>query len=562
MHPYNFFMLPYFRKKLAASAVVLFIFFSTVNAQILSGYIGSTSAEDGYKGEIRKVTIIKRRVANGKPEPNPQGSIEIIYDTKGRCISRYSTGQSTKYTYGNGYLIETTGSYISAKAIFNADNTLDEYITYNPAGQIIRSDKYTYKNGKIVGMNRTDALGKTISQWTYTTDSDGNTLIQNDTATSSYTYSPDGVLLKEYKQYHENTYSETIYNDTGDEISYKGYTYPSQAMRMLGDIPMKDITSNVNRRTDKNGRVVEIENCILEKVEEQWFDEDGNFVSSEKRTDNTIELKWNSYRYDGKLAEIQTELWKAPSEENSTGYSSLAEEYFYNNDGLLTQIIIYDETGSETEKHIYKYDDDGALYSMETVRSEIEQSEYAFYTWNDNDQIETKLTYDKNFADESSSSFFTDMEEYEYEPDGKVSKIYYTSIARLIVPDGSKPLQNASSSETDFFYDKNGLLIKERKIYKNTIETLVYRYDANGKKTQTFRLEENPDGTSEYSERFYSYEADEDCIKMTEYNSLRTKKTYSYNDKGNISAIKEYEIRYIDGTETNILTSVTEYKYN
>ena len=546
-----------FRKKLFASAIALFLAFSTAQAQVISGYIGSTSADDGYKGDIRKVTITKN------PAQDSQNRIELTYDTKGRCIARTSAGQSAKYTYGNGYVIETTGSYVSSKATFNDDNTLKEYTTYNSKGKIIRHDTYTYKNGKPIGMERTDGQGNLVSKWTYTTDADGNTLVKNDTATSSYTYNTEGTLIKEYRQLQENAFFEVLYDDAGDEISYKGYSFPSQAIRMLGETPSTDTTYTINRTKDSAGRLKEVETIMLDKLNEQWFDADGNFVSSENRTNTVVELKWNSYRYDGKLAEVQTELWSAQTDENPTGYSSLAEEYFYNNNGLLTQIVIYDESGSEAKKHVYRYNEEGILDCVETSYADLEQTEKEYYSWNEKNQMISKLSHvDFNEEDEQLFPFQTSLEEYEYTEDEKLSKLYYTAISRLPSAEDGTVLQSSSSMEALFFYNKNGLLAKEQKKYKDRTETLLYYYDESGRKTKTSWLTEYPDGKKHYLEHAYIYEADGDYTKMTEYYSLRTKKVYTYNAKGNVSTIKLYEIYNIGGSDTAILTSVTEYAYN
>ena len=65
-----------------------------------------------------------------------------------------------------------------------------------------------------------------------------------------------------------------------------------------------------------------------------------------------------------------------------------------------------------------------------------------------------------------------------------------------------------------------------------------------------------------YTETSYRYEPDGDLTKVTEYESVHTKKVYTYNEIGNIARIDEYEIWYIDGAYKDMITSVTEYKYN
>ena len=144
----------------------------------------------------------------------------------------------------------------------------------------------------------------------------------------------------------------------------------------------------------------------------------------------------------------------------------------------------------------------------------------------------------------------------------QLSKLYYTAISRLPSAEDGTVLQSSSSMEALFFYNKNGLLAKEQKKYKDRTETLLYYYDESGRKTKTSWLTEYPDGRKHYLEHAYIYEADGDYTKMTEYYSLRTKKVYTYNAKGNVSTIKLYEIYNIGGSDTAILTSMTEYAYN
>ena len=163
-------------------------------------------------------------------------------------------------------------------------------------------------------------------------------------------------------------------------------------------------------------------------------------------------------------------------------------------------------------------------------------------------------------------TFYTDIEEYEYTDNGKVSRIYSTSISRQLLFGDTKPIQSSSSMEQSFFYDRNGFLTKESTILKffntSSIYTTHYSYDAIGRKKCTFSFSEDSDGASYYRENSYSYEDDGEYTKVTEYDTFRTKKVYSYNEKGNISTIKLYEIRNIDGKNTDYLTSITEYTYN
>lgn len=541
-------------KKLTTSAIFLLTAAFALHAQTLSGYTGSTSMEDGYKGNISKVTITKTLFKTGTTEKT-----EILYDSKGRCIAQNKSGQSTKYTYSGNSFIETTEGLITAKASFDSNGNLKKYTTYNPEGKIILYDEYSYKNGKISGMERIDGQGRPVATWTYSIDSDGNTLIQNEAASSLYTYSPAGILIKEYKQFHENAFIEILYDDDGNELSYKFFYFPSQAIKMLGDIPITDIIHTRNSITDDEGRTKEVTTNSFNKMNDKWYDSDGNIVSSEVREIEKIKMEWYSYRYDGKLAEVQTEHWVQPSEENLTGYSSLAEEYFYNNDGMLTQIVAYDERGNETERLVHKYDDDGLLYSTTTTTEPIE---LAFYTWNDKELLESKITHITFIAeDDPGYSFNTYAEEYEYDKNENISKISYTSIFRLTL-NGSSPVQSASFKETSFSYDEDNLLLKKKTREKKATTTEYYAYDDLGRKTLSSMLTETENEKPFYTETSYRYEPDGDLTKVTEYESVHTKKVYTYNEIGNIARIDEYEIWYIDGAYKDMITSVTEYKYN
>ena len=549
-------MLSFPNRKLIISVAVLLVAFSALQAQTLSGYTGSTSAKDGYNGRIKKVTITQADISGTEETQSPVTTTEIEYDAEGRRVSVKNSGHTTKYAYSKDSFTTTTDGYVTAKATFFSDGNLKEYITYKSSGSIIRKDTYTRgSDGKITSMERTDGQGKTISSWTYTTDRLGNTVIKTADGSSSYTFNPSGVLVKEFIADSKNSWSERIYDEYGFEAAMRIFSFPDSGMIMQRDIPTTEISYTTEYKLDEQNRIKEIETGKLTKQYEKWYNEDGKYVSSEERRNGNITLTWLSYRYDGNLAEIYTEHWQSPTEGNPTGYSSNTDTYFYNNEAALTQIVSYDETGSEKERIVFTYDDDGNLFLTE---AENEPNEKNYYSWNASNQMTSKLC-----CIEDDSLFYAGMEEYSYNEDGTTAKTSYTQIWRIIMDDmPKKTTQFSSKAESLFFYDQNGLLRKKETEYDDRKETEFYDYDEEGRAIILSVLTEYPNNTILYGEKTYKYEEDVDYTGMTEFDSLHTKKVYTYNAAGNISSIKEYEIQFIDGTYTDTLYSVTTYTYN
>ena len=545
-----------FRRTLTISAIALLAVFSA-HAQTLSGYTGSTRATDGYSGNIKKVTITKTIYNPDTSSVYGTNRTEIVYDTKGRRISLNSDGNITKYTYGNDSLTTSSDGKTTAKASFNSDGTLKEQTSFNTAGNVLRRDTYIYgAGGKITEMRRTDSHGDLISKWIYTTDERGNTVVMSEDGSSCYVFSPAGVLLKEIKSADGFPRSEKTFDENGFEASEKEYIHPLSATMMQNNIPTTDITYETERKTDEKGRIKEIVTVRKTKLNDKWLDADGNLVSSEERKNWEETFSWLSYRYDGKLAEVQTETWTSPTGENPTGYSSLAHEYMYDSNGVLTQIVTYDETGSESDRMLYKYDDNGKLFYTIT-----ENDEKTLYAWNDDESLASKLCYQ---ITEDGSYFNTSIEEYSYNKDGSTAKKTYTNILMLMGLFGEKqgvPVQFATRATTLFYYDNRGLLKKMQIQCEDRTETEFYAYDNKERKTIAALYVEYNDNDAYYKETSYSYEDDVDFTKITEYNSYRTKKTYTYDKSGNIKTVKEYEIRYKDGTHADALCSVTEYAY-
>ena len=123
------------------------------------------------------------------------------------------------------------------------------------------------------------------------------------------------------------------------------------------------------------------------------------------------------------------------------------------------------------------------------------------------------------------------------------------------------PVQFATRTTTSFAYGEDGLLTKMQTQCEDRTETEFYEYDDKKRKTLASLFVEYNDNDAYYKETSYNYEDDVDFTKITEYNSYRTKKTYTYDKSGNIQTVKEYEIRYKDGVHTDALCSVTEYAY-
>ena len=323
---------------------------------------------------------------------------------------------------------------------------------------------------------------------------------------------------------------------------------------MQNDIPSKIINYKTERVTDSKGKVKEIITDETEKIRDTWLDIDGKIIASEMRQPDKEVFSWYSYRYDGLLAEVQTETWGYRTDENPTGYTSLVNEYFYGNNDTLMQVVTYDETGSETEVESYIYDEDGRLLTTST-----DSGRKTFYIWNDDGSLTSKLSK----SEEEDYFFQTVINEYSYNENGTLSKEVETGISRMILDDGSENMmQNSYRDSTCYFYNEAGLLTKKQMTNDERTDTNLYFYDDDGKKTKETCFTEYKDNRSSYSEILYTYEDDVDSTNVTEYESFRTKKIYEYDDSGNPKTIREYKIREIDGKTDAVLYSITEYTYN
>lgn len=547
-------MVTFLRKKLAVSAAVLFLAVSSAQAQPISGYTGSTNVSDGYSSNVKKVTIVYALFDETSAKILQSTKKELIYDSKGRRISERSNAANLKYTYGNDYVIITSGNTVTGKAYFDANGALTEYTAYDRTGYTQYRDTYFYDtNGKIIEMVRTDGDNVPQAKWVYSSDSDGNTTITKDDGNAFYVYDSAGNLIKQIIGENGQTISEITYDEYGNWTSYISYKHP-QAEMTQSDIPSRVINYKIERTTDSKGKVKEIITDETEKIKDTWLDPDGKIIASEMRLSNMEIFSWHSYRYDGKLAEVQTETWGYRTDENPTGYSSLVNEYFYGSNDDLMKVITYDETGNETEVESYNYADDGRLLTTIT-----DDGRKTFYIWNDDGLLASKLS-----KSEVEGYFFqTVATEYSYNENGTMSKEVETGISMMILDEESEDMmQNTYRDSTSYYYNDAGLLTKKQMTNDERTDTNLYFYDDDGKKTKETCFTEYNDNRSSYSETLYTYEDDMDSTKVTEYKSSRTKKIYEYDASGNPKTIREYEIRETNGKRDAVLRSITEYTYN
>ena len=547
-------MVTFLRKKLAVSAAVLFLAASSAQAQPISGYTGSTNVSDGYSSNVKKVTIVYALFDETSAKILQSTKKELIYDSKGRRISERSNAANLKYTYGNDYVIITSGNTVTGKAYFDENGALTEYTAYDRTGYTQYRDTYFYDtNGKIIEMVRTDGDNVPQAKWVYSSDSDGNTTITKDDGNAFYVYDSAGNLIKQIIGENGQTISEITYDEYGNWTSYISYKHP-QAEMTQSDIPSRVINYKIERTTDSKGKVKEIITDETEKIKDTWLDPDGKIIASEMRLSNMEIFSWHSYRYDGKLAEVQTETWGYRTDENPTGYTSLVNEYFYGSNDDLMKVITYDETGNETEVESYNYADDGRLLTTIT-----DDGRKTFYIWNDDGLLASKLS-----KSEVEGYFFqTVATEYSYNENGTMSKEVETGISMMILDEESEDMmQNTYRDSTSYYYNDAGLLTKKQMTNDERTDTNLYFYDDDGKKTKETCFTEYNDNRSSYSETLYTYEDDMDSTKVTEYKSSRTKKIYEYDASGNPKTIREYEIRETNGKRDAVLRSITEYTYN
>ena len=402
-------------------------------------------------------------------------------------------------------------------------------------------------------MVRTNEHDEPLAKWIYASDSDGNTTITKDDGNAFYVYDKDGNLIKQIAGKNGQTIFEITYDEYGNWTSFISYKHP-QAEMMQNDIPSKIINYKTERVTDSKGKVKEIITDETEKIRDTWLDIDGKIIASEMRQSDKEVFSWYSYRYDGLLAEVQTETWGYRTDENPTGYTSLVNEYFYGNNDTLMQVVTYDETGSETEVESYIYDEDGRLLTTST-----DSGRKTFYIWNDDGSLASKLSK----SEEEDYFFQTVINEYSYNENGTLSKEVETGISRMILDDGSENMmQNSYRDSTCYFYNEAGLLTKKQMTNDERTDTNLYFYDDDGKKTKETCFTEYKDNRSSYSEILYTYEDDVDSTKVTEYKSFKTKKNYEYDESGNPKTIREYKIREIEGKTDAVLYSITVYTYN
>lgn len=547
-------MVTFLRKKLAVSAAVLFLAASSAHTQPISGYTGSTNVSDGYSSNVKKVTEVYTIYDGMSSKILQSTKKELVYDSKGRRISEKSSAANLKYTYGNGYVIITSGNTVTGKAYFDGNAALTEYIAYDSAGHTKYRDTYFFDaNGKIIEMVRTDEHDTPQAKWVYSTDGDGNTTITKDDGNAFYVYDKAGNLLKQIYGENGQTVFEITYDEYGNWTSYVSYKHP-QAEMMQSDIPSKVINYKTERTTDSKGKVKEIITDEAEKIRDTWLDMDGKIIASEMRQSNMEVFSWYSYRYDGLLAEVQTETWGYRTDENPTGYTSLVNEYFYDNNDALMKVITYDETGAEVEVESYNYDEDGKL-----LITSSDDGRKTFYIWNDDGSLASKLSK----SEDEDSFFQTVINEYSYNEDGTLSKENETGISMIVLDeDPENMMQSSYRDSTSYFYNEAGLLTKKQMTNDERTDTNLYFYDDDGKKTKETCYTEYSDNRSSYSEILYTYEDDMDSTKVTEYNSSRTKKIYEYDASGNPKTIREYKIRETNGKRDAVLRSITEYTYN
>ena len=522
----------------------------------------------------------------------PSGAIiENVYDKNNRLtkvILPEGQSQSVEYDFNGNIIKETDANSSTTKYKYDVLNRLIGITNalgkvtrfkYDRLGNVIKEidnngneTSYEYDNNNRL-IASTNKLGEKTT-YEYYPSGKRRKIAFSDNTFEEYTYenglltrirNRQGVVTKLSYDNNENIVSET--NAAGDIIRYE---YDKLDMLVKIITPeggerrfLYDKVGNMTKLIDELGNVTSYEytsNGKLSKV----IDAKGNETSYKYDTvGNLIEVKRigefdeiTSYEYDlnGNVTKVTDPLMnsdvytydgmgrvisKLDRDENFTNIS-------YNSIGQVEKIIYSDDNEVKMS-----YDELGFLKEIEDLNGKIEiETDILGHVLTTTDYSGNRVLYEYENNKRKSMTYPDGKKlDYQYNDNGLLSSICLND-SRLVSYNYDKmarPLTKLMSNgqESDYTYNSIGRLSSVTHKLGDKIESLSYRYDLSGNKTEVVkhRFNETDNGTFTYG-----YDALNQLTSVSKDNNLL--REYTYDAFGNRASKKSYK----DTIEESIYT--------
>ncbi len=438
----------------------------------------------------------------------PKGQVQSVeYDNNNRLIaSTNKLGEKTTYEY-----------YPSGKRrkIVFSDNTFEEYTYENGLLTRIRNrqgvvTKLSYDNNENI-ISETNAAGDTI-RYEYDKLDMLVKIITPEGGERRFSYDKVGNMTK-------------IIDELGNVTSYE-YTSNGKLSKVI------DAKGNeTSYKYDTVGNLIEVKRIgEFDEITSYEYDLNGNVT---KVTDPLMNS--DVYTYDGMGRVIS----KLDRDENFTNIS-------YNSIGQVEKI-----TYSDDNEVKMSYDELGFLKEIEDLNGKIEiETDILGHVLTTTDYSGNRVLYEYE-NNKRKSMIYPDGKklDYQYNDNGLLSSICLNN-SRLVsytYDKMARPLTKLMSNgqESDYTYNSIGRLSSVTHKLGDKIESLSYRYDLSGNKTEVVkhRLNETDNGTFTYG-----YDALNQLTSVSKDNNLL--REYAYDSFGNRASKKSYK----DTIEESIYT--------
>ena len=438
----------------------------------------------------------------------PKGQVQSVeYDNNNRLIaSTNKLGEKTTYEY-----------YPSGKRrkIVFSDNTFEEYTYENGLLTRIRNrqgvvTKLSYDNNENI-VSETNAAGDTI-RYEYDKLDMLVKIITPEGGERRFSYDKVGNMTK-------------IIDELGNVTSYE-YTSNGKLSKVI------DAKGNeTSYKYDTVGNLIEVKRIgEFDEITSYEYDLNGNVT---KVTDPLMNS--DIYTYDGMGRVIS----KLDRDENFTNIS-------YNSIGQVEKI-----TYSDDNEVKMSYDELGFLKEIEDLNGKIEiETDILGRVLTTTDYSGNRVLYEYENNKRKSMTYPDGKKlDYQYNDNGLLSSICLnnSSLISYTYDDMARPLTKLMSNgqESDYTYNSIGRLSSVTHKLGDKIESLSYRYDLSGNKTEVVkhRLNETDNGTFTYG-----YDALNQLTSVSKDNNLL--REYTYDAFGNRASKKSYK----DTIEESIYT--------
>ena len=562
---------------------------------------------------------VVRIIQNANDVADNRAISRINYDVLGRKTKEISANQydssfenTTTYAYdgdhGYRYTYYDDGRVHTVKDPENNETTY----TYDPSGNV---DTEVKPNGSVYKYEY-DSLNRLTKIYFKETEASSPVLLEENIY---------AILSNKNTQ----TTNKKYLNDTDVSVTVSVYDYAGRLISQTNP----DGTSNstyynangtINYTKDRKDYITYYKYDGLNRLTEQW--------TPFEKVNDTVKYTYQKIVYDNAGNKLKESTWKTtvakdvvPTDVEPTGY--ISKNYVYYANGKVDTITQSDETGTVFGKTKYEYDADGNI-SKEIVYTDADNTNITEYNYNymgkvsekkvhvkagdiegndfsstEDSILSTSYTYDKNGNLKTITTPDAVITTYTYDNMNRQTGVSQPGIDEYLMSvtissstdydwQGNKvKTTDANKNDTEYFYNKRGLLekttTKEKDALGNIVKTntTAFYYDRAGRLTAEVAAKDyDPAKTLEQMNRVeYTYDlmgrvktktyvGEEKRVHPTNFGWTTQQvailqKAYKYDANGNV--IKELDALGYEaatdktGIDTKINTGYgTEYTYN